>query len=73
MPSVKGVIAAVSVLLSACGHSEESKSAPPPVKETVFGDMVGTMDKAKGVQDAMMQDKQHTDEAIEAAETKKQE
>ena len=73
MTSVRAITAFAVLLCGACGHSTEPKSEPPPVKETVFGEMTGTMEKAKGVQDTVMQDKQRTDEAIEAAETKKSE
>jgi hypothetical protein len=73
MRSVRVIIAGAVFMLGACGQSTESKTEPPPVKETVFGDMVGTMDRAKGVQDTVMQDKQHVDEAIEAADSKKPE
>jgi hypothetical protein len=62
-----------ALFVTACGSSTDSKSDPPPVKDTVFGDMVGTMDRAKGVQDTVMQGKQHVDEAVESADNKKQE
>lgn len=62
-----GCVIAV-VALAACGKSTAPKSEPPPVKETVFGDMVGTMDRAKSVQDTVMRDKEKLDAAVEANE-----
>lgn len=73
MRSVKAFTVAMALFLAACGSSTDSKSEPPPVKDTVFGDMAGTMDRAKGVQDTLMQDKQHLDQAVDSAENKKEE
>ena len=50
-----------------CGSSSEP-SEPPAVADTAFGDMVGTMDKARGVQDTVDAQKQQTDQQIDAAE-----
>ncbi len=75
------VAAAALVLtgLVACGSSEppadeESTEATADVHErqgtadeTVFDDLVRTEDKARSVNDTVMQDKAHTDAAIEAA------
>jgi len=38
------------------------------VKDTAFGDLVGTMDKARGVQDSMNAQKEARDKQMEAAE-----
>jgi hypothetical protein len=46
--------------LSSCGSAE-----PPPVQDTVVGDMVGTMDRARSVETTTLQHKQALDEAIE--------
>jgi hypothetical protein len=54
------------LLLSACGQKQD----PPPVKDTAFGDMVGTMDRARGVEGTVMQQKADTDKALNAAEGK---
>lgn len=54
----------VSLGLCACGAREE----PPPVKDTVFGDAVGTMDKARAVEDTTMRHKEDLDRAMESAE-----
>lgn len=60
---------ALVAMLAACGATEDSPRAePPPVEETAFGDMVGTMDKARGVEDATMQHKQNLDAAVDASE-----
>ncbi len=50
--------------LSACGSSEPPE--PPPVKDTVFGDMEATKDRARAVEDITMQQKKSLDEAIDA-------
>jgi hypothetical protein len=50
--------------LSACGSSEPPE--PPPVKDTVFGGMEATKDRARAVQDVTMQQKKSLDEAIDA-------
>ena len=60
---------AVAVLLVGCGSSDDSPRAEaPPVEATALGDMVGTMDKARGVEDATMQHRQNLDKAIEESE-----
>jgi hypothetical protein len=56
----------VATLLSACGSSEPPP--PPPVKDTVFGDMAGAMDKARGVQDTVDAQKAAHDREISAQE-----
>lgn len=68
--SAFAVVGAASVLLG-CGAAEDSSSEasqPPPVEETAFGDMVGTMDKARSVEDSVMQQKEDTDRAIRESE-----
>jgi nitrous oxide reductase accessory protein NosL len=54
-----------AVLLAACGQSseKEKRPEPPPVKDTAFGDMVGTMDKARGVEATIQQSKEAIDRA----------
>lgn len=56
--------------LSGCGGSSETEAPPepPPVEDTAFGDMVGTMDKARGVQDTVDTHKQDVDQQIQSAE-----
>ena len=54
--------------LMACTHKPDASSDKPmSVKDTVFGDDVRALDKAKGVQNTLNQDKANTDKAIEAA------
>lgn len=57
----------VVIALSGCGGEQESQS-PPPIEETVFSDAVGTMDKARAVEDTTLQHKQDLDKALDAAE-----
>lgn len=58
------------MVLGGCGSSaeHEAPSEPPPVKDTAFGDMVGTMDKARGVQDSVDTHKQELDRQVQSAE-----
>ena len=59
-----------ALVLSACGHDadREQDRGPPPVKDTAFGDMVGTMDKARGVQDTVDAHKNDLDEQLKSQE-----
>lgn len=55
--------------LAACAERQEAEAPePPPVEDTVFGDMVGTMDKARAVEGTAMQQKQEIDRALDEAE-----
>ena len=70
-PLAMGVLLLTAgLMLSACGDSEPAgpPPPPPPVSETVFGDAVGTMDRARAVEDVTMQQKQAIDQALEQAE-----
>ena len=62
------------MLLAACGGSadEGGQREPPPIDETAFGDAVGTMDRARGVEDTTLQHKQDLDRAIDQQETGEQ-
>jgi hypothetical protein len=62
------------MLLQGCGGSpdEGGQREPPPVDETVFGDAVGTMDRARGVEDTTLQRKQDLDRASDQQETGEQ-
>jgi hypothetical protein len=70
MSAAHRLLAALLVVLGlvACGSSSDSPKEPPPVKDTAFGDMVGTMDKARAVEDTTMQHKEELDRALNAAE-----
>lgn len=54
--------------LGACGSKTEPPKEPPPVQETVFGDLVGTMDKARSVEATTLQHKEELDRSLEEAE-----
>ena len=60
-------LALVASLLSACG-SEQQPAEPPPVEETAFGDMAGTVDKARAVEGQVQDHKQAIDRALEQNE-----
>jgi len=66
------VAAACLCILSGCGSSSKSESPPepPPVKDTVFGDLVSAKDKAKGVQDSLNAQKEERDRQMQAEEEK---
>jgi hypothetical protein len=58
----------VAVWLAACGSAEEPRK-PPPVEDTVFRDTVVTpLEKAKGVEDTVMQQKRDVDQAVDESE-----
>lgn len=62
-----------SPIVTACGSGGESEQpAPPPVEDTAFGDAVGTMDRARGVEDTTLQHKQDLDRAIDEQTTGEQ-
>jgi hypothetical protein len=61
------------LLAAACGGTgEEEQRQPPPVEDTAFGDAVGTMDRARAVEDTTLQHKQDLDRAIDEQETGQQ-
>ena len=57
-----------AVALTACGGAQEEEKAPMPVEDTVFGDAVGTMDKARAVEETTLKHKEELDRAMETAE-----
>lgn len=60
-----------ALMLSACGAADEdadSAKETPTVDDTAFGDMVGTLDKAKGVQDTVDAHKKATDRRLDEGE-----
>ena len=71
-----GSIAICLVALGGCGGGSaepEERPAPPPVEDTVFGDTVGTLDKARGVQDTVDSHKQDLDRQMDANEGRSEE
>ena len=58
-----------SVLLAACGSSDEPRT-PPPVEETVFRDTVVTpVQKARDVENVVMDQKRAVDQAVDENES----
>jgi hypothetical protein len=56
--------------LAACGsHDDAKQPEPPPVRDTAFGDLVRAEDKARGVQDTVIKQKEETDRQLEQQET----
>lgn len=53
-------------LLGGCGAADDAAKdrEPPPVEETVFKDMAGTMDKARGVEGMLQQQKEERDRQV---------
>ena len=55
----------ITLALSACGGSGSADDAE---KETVFDPMINSIDKAKGVEEQVLQQKDDIDEALRQAE-----
>lgn len=54
--------------LVACGSADEPREPPPPVEETVFRDVAVTpIDKAKNVENVVMEQKRATDQSLDQA------
>lgn len=62
-----GSIVLTALFLAGCGSADEPRK-PPPVEETVFRDVVTPMDKAKNVENVVMEEKRATDQAVDQAE-----
>ena len=56
------LIATAATLLGACGSSPPPP--PPPIEDTAFKDLKRAEDKARGVTDTVMQQKDSTDRQI---------
>lgn len=67
MNAVHRLLAAlfVAAALTACGAGQEQAQAP--AADNALKDMVGTMDKARGVETTTMEHKKDLDKAMEAA------
>lgn len=61
-------LVSMSGWLAACGSHDDAKQ-PPPVRDTAFGDLVRAEDKARGVQDTVMKQKEEADRQLEQQET----
>jgi len=58
---------AVLLCLAACGSADQPRKPPPPVEETVFRDVAVTpVEKARNVEDVVMEQKRTTDQAVDA-------
>ena len=64
------LILAFCLTLIGCGGGADSEENEKPEedRETVFDPLVGSIDKAKAVEDQLMQSKDRTDQAIAEAE-----
>lgn len=62
--------ASVALLcLAACGAADSPRKPPPPVEETVFRDLAVTpIEKAKNVENIVMEQKRQTDQALDRNE-----
>ena len=60
-------LALAASVLAACG-SEQQPAEPPPIEQTAFGDMAGTLDKARAVEGEVQDHKQAIDRALEENE-----
>ena len=60
-----------TVMAMACTHKHDAAPEKPmDAKDTVFGDDIRALDKAKSVQDTLNKDKANTDKAIDANDSK---
>ena len=65
-----GSMLLVSLLLAACGAADEPRKPPPPVEETVFRDTVVTpVQKARDVENVVMDQKRAVDQAVDENES----
>jgi hypothetical protein len=61
------VLILTAMFIMACGHKQETAAEKPmSAKDTVFGDDIRALEKAKTVQDTLNKDKANTDKAIDA-------
>lgn len=61
-------VAVAALMLAACG-SEQKPAEPLPVHDTAFRDMAGTMDKARGVEATLQQQKEALDRKLQDNES----
>jgi hypothetical protein len=59
-----------SLWLAGCGSADQPRKPPPPVEETVFRDVaVKPVEKARDVENVVMEQKRATDQSIEENES----
>ncbi|HSD71039.1 MAG TPA: hypothetical protein VLB07_15885 [Woeseiaceae bacterium] len=58
----------LSLILSACGDEAANHSADEEDEESVFDPLIESVDKAKAVEDTVMQQKDDMDEAMQRME-----
>lgn len=56
------------LMLPACGNESADEAATHEDEETVFDPLIESVDKAKGVEDTVMQQKEDMDEAMQRME-----
>ena len=56
------------LMLSACGNEPADEAASKEDEETVFDPLIESVEKAKGVEDTVMQQKKDMDEAMQRME-----
>ncbi len=59
-----------AALLAACSAQDPAPQEAIPVEETAFDDVVGTMDKARAVEDTSRQRMDQLNDALENSETR---
>jgi hypothetical protein len=65
-----GSAAMVALWLSGCGSADEPRKPPPPLEETVFKDVAVTpLQKARNVENVVMESKRATDRALDQNES----
>jgi hypothetical protein len=55
--------------LAACGSADQPRKPPPPLEETVFRDLATPIEKAKNVENVVMEQKRQTDKTVEQTES----
>ena len=64
------MIATAMSMLLACSHKDKAPEKPMDAKDTVFGSDIKALEKAKGVQDTLNQDKANLDKSVDANDSK---
>jgi hypothetical protein len=65
-----GSASVASLWLAGCGSADQPRKPPPPVEETVFRDVaVKPVERARDVENVVMEQKRATDQSIEENES----